>query len=256
MTWEMLKRSGKRNFKESMGKNLPQKKDQQADIFQSVELSPEEIRGALVDAGSKAFAREIPFFNKIFGVIDQVHRELRDKQLNSLLQQFNAKLDSNDETIKRLNALFSEPNGVALFGKITSILNNGSYNEEWIGLLSNALKKISDVEIKERFDELEYILSQIARLSPQALIILSKGDKWRTARLSGGSSTSKETLLGDWDMQIAKFFAANVGITERDTISMLAHTFRELETANMIYLTTSKTVECREIGARVQNLIS
>lgn len=227
-----------------------------SDLVNQVDLPDDKIGEVLSKAGGKIIADNIPIFNKFFGAIEKVNSEIREEKLKILLSSFQSHFDSIDEAFAQFSKIFKNRAGIILFQKIIHILDQGDADEEWIDLLGNVLNSITADEVEKHFEEKSYILSQIARLSPQALLILSKGDNWGSVKFTGSTTMSNQTIVGDWDSQAAIFFASQVNITDEEVKLRISHTFRELESNGMIYVTPSKSLGCTQIGARVQSIVT
>jgi hypothetical protein len=85
-------------------------------------------------------------------------------------------------------------------------------------------------------EEEMYTLSQIDRLSPQALILISKYDVWREVNIQGTTTTSGFTM-GDWAPQVTRFLTTKMGGTNLHAGGRINHSFRELESTGMLALT-------------------
>src|SRR4051812_46578197 len=113
------------------------------DPLESIELSKEQVKDVLTSAGVKSIAENIPFFNKLFGVIERVNEEVREEKLRILLGQFQSHFNNHDKAFNQLKALFGSRSGLILFQKIFHILDNGDADPEWIDLLAKALQYVS-----------------------------------------------------------------------------------------------------------------
>ncbi len=206
------------------------------DVIGKVELSRERIRAALVAAGTRTVAGQVPILREILGAVDNINSEVREEKLKILLEQFASKFDSLEQALAQLHRIFRERAGLIVFQKIVQILDNGETDEEWIGMLATTLERMTGDDIQTSFEEKTYLLSQIARLSPQALIVLGKYDLWGVVRITGTTTTSGRTVAGDWDQQAARHFARVVAVTNANTTVRMAHAFQELESTGMIRL--------------------
>lgn len=226
--------------------------DRDSDPFEKIELSKEKYAEIFASAVSKTLGGKIPIYGILLGGVERITQEIREEKLTILLNGFEKRFDSSEEALGQFKKLFQSRSGLVLFEKIVHILDDGTEDREWINLLSNVLKNILDNKIEKQFEELSYVLAQISKLSPQALIVLSKKENWRTYKFTGSTTTSKQTVVGDWDAQIAKHFAASISVIDKNKIVRMAHTFRELESTGMIFIAENKKLACSEVGEIVR----
>lgn len=226
--------------------------DTDSDPLEKIELSKEKYAEIIVSEGSKTLSGKIPILGDILEGVERITARVREEKLNILLKFFEKRFNSTEEALNQFKKLFQSRAGLILFEKIVHILDSGTEDREWINLLSNVLKNIVDNDIEKQFEGLSYVLAQISKLSPQALIVLSKREKWYTYDFTGSTTMSKQTVVGDWDTQISKHFAAAISVIDQNKIVRMAHTFRELESTGMIFITENKKLECTEVGELVR----
>jgi len=226
--------------------------DTDSDSLDRIELSKEKYAEIIANAGTKTLGGKIPILGILLEGVDRITQKVREEKLKILLNGFEKRFNSTENALNQFKKLFQSGPGVVLFEKIVHILDNGTEDREWIDLLSNVLKNIVNNEIGKQFEELSYVLAQIAKLSPQALIVLSKIESWHSYKFTGSTTMSKQTVVGDWDTQIAKHFATAIGVIDNNKIVRMAHTFRELESAGMIFISEDKKLTCTEVGELVR----
>ena len=197
----------------------------------------------------------ISLFGKILKITDSFSQKIREIKLISLLKSYQKRFESSEKAIKQFKKLFKSRSGLILLEKIIHILNDGAEDKEWIDLLGGVLKNIANSEIEKHFEELSYTLAQIAKLSPQALIVLSKTENWLNHRFPDGTTMSNQTIVGDWEKKISESFAEKIGIVDDDKIIRIAHTFRELEMSGMVYINSGKFLVWTEVGKLVHKSI-
>jgi hypothetical protein len=222
-----------------------------------VKLSDREVKDALLaaTAGTAISAGlGVVGLGKIIEWKERLDQALRDQQLNKTLQQFVQRFSSVDDAVARLQILTGTREGQILFRKVIQILEGGESDPDWTALLANILKNVSDEKIVAQFRQYEFLLSQIDKLSPQSLVVLSKYQLWNMATISGTSTTSKHTVAGDWDSQISNFLARQIGTTDSSVILRIGHTFKELESAGMVFLSGSQ-VKLTIMGAEIYRVI-
>ncbi len=218
-----------------------------------IELSEEQLTTAITEATTGSIGSSIPIFRKVLEWTERVKQNTKEEKLKILLKHYSAHFESIEKANETFNFLLGTRSGQVLFSKIVNLLDSNT-DEEAIELLANILKKISDTDFEKQFEQHLYILSQIDKLTPQALIMLSKYEIWKQVSLSGGTTTSKHTVLGDWDSQVANFLARSLKITDSNTVLRIAHSFLELESAGLIFLDGS-FIKLAIIGAEIYQII-
>lgn len=236
-------------------RGLTPKPKKEVDIFDQLELSGTEAVEVFVEASAGTLISSIPGVNKLLEWSERVSQGTKEKKLTMLLTQFAERCDSAEEAQARLAMVVGTTHGRILFHKVLQLSEKGSEDPEWVKLLANVLSNMSDSDIEAKFNEYEYALSQIDRLSVHAVVVLSRYEKWKGVSLSGSTTTSKHTVLGDWDSQAANFLAKNIGVTDSSIILRIGHSFLELERAGMVVLDGSQ-LKIDIIGAEVYRFIN
>ncbi|HVT75173.1 MAG TPA: hypothetical protein VHD69_02025 [Candidatus Paceibacterota bacterium] len=235
-------------------KNPPKKKDNlPVDPLENIGLSAEQIKEVVQASGTNLIVKIIPALDKFLGWIDYADQKIREQKLNNLLNVFISKFESTDKALKQIGELFRNRAGIILFQKIIQIIDNSSADDEWLNILANVLKNISNDDFVKHFEAKDYVLAQISKLTPQALIIINKHDIWKQAHIQNTTTTSGQTASGDWSEQITMFLRSKVGITDLHTGARINHSFRELESAGLIKL-TGHELKFTAIGLEIRNL--
>ncbi len=223
--------------------------DKNWNILDKIKLTPQETAGVLTSATVGTIASFIPGINKFFEWVERAGQISREEKLKILFKQYSANFDSIDDALSKLKLLITTRGGQTLFRKIIQIIDKGPEDEEWIQLLSRVLKNISNKEFEKYFEEEMYTLSQIDRLSPQALILISKYDVWRKVNIQGTTTTSGFTM-GDWAPQVTRFLTAKIGGVSLHAGGRINHSFRELESTGMLEL-KSNQLKLTAIGLEI-----
>lgn len=236
---------------------MPDKGDLQSLDPLTIKLSDKEVKDALL-AATKGTAISAGLgvlgLGKVFEWKERLDDALREQQLNNVLRQFAQQFASVDDAVARLQILTGTREGQVLFRKVIQILESGESDPDWTALLATILKNISDEKIAAQFRQYEFLLSQIDKLSPQSLVVLSKYNIWKDALISGTTTTSKQTMAGDWDSQISNFLARRIDVADSSAILRIGHTFKELESSGMVLLSGSY-VKLTIIGAELYRII-
>ncbi len=164
---------------------------------------------------------------------DEVNSEIENAKRNLLIEKYFDKSDENEKSIEQIKALITNPYGSTLFNKILQILDASPPDEKLIGHLSAALKYISDNDFKKLFDEHKFALSQIEKLTPQGLTVLSDFKNWPIFFMNGYSSNGGK-ITSDWIMDFTKAYAAHKKISDNEIINRILHSVNELVSSRLI----------------------
>lgn len=237
-------------------KNNKPKTQNPEDIVDEVELPTDTTIRALISASGKVVAGSIPGLNKFFQVVDTINQEVREEKLKILLSQFGNRFENIESALDQLRQLFQHREGLILFSKIIHILDNEVINDEWADVLADVLKTVSDSDVKEQFAKHSYILAQIDKLSPHALLLLHKYDSWSKVKFTGSTTMSGQTIVGDWDSQITNLFCSNTNTQDVEAKERIRHAFKDLEGRGIFKITESEGVSLTQVGQEIYNYIS
>lgn len=226
------------------------------DPLQNIELSDEKRNELLIKTFGEALLKKIPLLGSLIDHAQQYQNKVNSARLAILLSKFEEQLSSLETFRNALSKLLTSNAGIILFHKTVRIVNNGNFEQEYIELLAKALRYISESDFEDLFNEHDYALSQIEKLSPQALLLLSNFESWKGVLLQGSTTMSGQTIVGDWDVQATNFFVRSKSINDERIKKRIAHAFRELENYRMLYLTKNKNIALSPIGTEVYGYIS
>ena len=225
-----------------------------SDPLEEVGLDSQQIAGVLGKATTGSIASSIPGFNKIFEWIERVDQASREEKLKTLLVEYKEHFESFEDAISKLKLLTATRGGQTLFRKIIQIIDKGAEDQEWIRLIAITLKTTSKAEFEKYFDAQMFVLSQIDRLSPQALVLLSKYDVWKQANIQNTTTTSGQTM-GDWIPQATMFMRQKIGIENLEVGARVNHSFRELESTGIVDL-KGHQLKLTAIGLEIHRTIT
>jgi hypothetical protein len=181
----------------------------------------------LVKTFGESVLTEIPFINKISEFLQSYKNKLDDARLLILLTEFKNKHETTEKFQSQLKRLITTPSGISLFQKVVRIINIDVFDVDCIKLFATALKKVSDSDLDKLFDKHNYVLSQIEKLSPQALFLLHDKPNWPTFNFS--STTLGNQVLGEgWAPAFVKSYFNAKRIVDDNKIQYGAHAVREL----------------------------
>ncbi|TRZ78476.1 hypothetical protein D4R87_00610 [bacterium] len=228
-------------------------------VLDNIQLSKRKRIEILAKTLGKTVVEILPMVNeisKIISIPQKYKNEVDSVRALILLNEFQNRLDLNEDFKNKLEKLLTSNAGLLLFNKIIRILNRGNFNEEYTGTLAEVLKKISSSDdLEKMFEEYDYMLSQVEKLSPQALIILSNFEVWRGGKFSGGSTVSGQTVSKNWSIEMADKFAQSKSIEDIKHRQRIAHAYLELESNRMLYLSNSSNVLLSSIGEEIYKYI-
>ncbi len=227
--------------------------DRSSGPLDKIELSSQKIAGVLTTTILGSIVANVPIFGQIFEWIEKTDQASREEKLKILLTQYSSHFDSIDDALDKLKLLVATRGGQTLFRKIIQITDKGPEDHEWIKLLARVLKNIPNKEFEKYFEEEMYILSQIDRLSPQALILISKYDIWREVNIQGTTTTSGFTM-GDWAPQVTRFLTTKMESAGLSVGGRINHSFGELESTSMLVL-TGHQLKLTAIGLEIHRII-
>ena len=245
------------DIQKTSNNNKPNKKIETqlvSDPIEEVELSPQQIVGVLGEATAGSIASIVPGFNKIFEWIERVDQSSRQEKLKALLVEYKARFNSFDDAIAKLKLFTTTRSGQTLFRKIIQIVDKGPEDQQWIHLLAVILKKTTESEFEKYFDAQMFVLSQIDKLSPQALVLISEYEVWKQSNIQNTTTTSGQTM-GDWLPQITRFMRQKKNIDNLEVGARINHSFRELESAGMVDL-KGHQLKLSAIGLEIHRTIT
>jgi hypothetical protein len=108
------------------------------------------------------------------------------------------------------------------------------------------------------FLEINYVLSQMEKLSVQALLLISKHTSWEDVRFERATNMSGQLIVGDWSIQVANHFAAKTNMkVDPKSVKRLAHCFLELQSNGIAQLNNeAKSFELTQVGQEVAIYLS
>ena len=243
-----------------MDKDIAKNKNQQIrkpestdNPLSSIELPDKLVDDLLIDTVGEAVLKEIPFISKFFGIIQSYKKKLDDARLYILLREFKNKHDTEEKFQIQLKKLITTPSGINLFQKIVRILNADIFDINYVKLLATVLKNISDSSFDKLFDKHNYTLSQIEKLSPQALFLIHDKSTW--PQFSFSSTTVSNQILGEgWAPAFIKTYFGNKGIIEESKIQHGIHAIRELNNAGFVKIEKDR-LYLTDIGENIYEYI-
>ncbi|MEJ9219376.1 hypothetical protein P4H46_14430 [Paenibacillus glucanolyticus] len=177
---------------------------------------------------------------------DEIDQEMNEAKKTLLLEQYFNLTDKHEDTINKLKNMLTNPQGNVLFNKIIRILEDYPPDQELIHHLSTALRHIV---LKENFQSLfeqhKFALSQIERLTPQALSILADYNNYPVFELQN-SITFGPKVTSDWNSHFVQTYCTKKNITDKDIRNRVSHSITELSTQGFIeaYKTEENWVVC------------
>ncbi|BAX67892.1 hypothetical protein [Latilactobacillus sakei] len=134
-----------------------------------------------------------------------------------------------------------------MYSKLIEILNDSPADDDTLNVLANVLRNISnDSDLKEHFSNKRVVLSMIAKLSPQALLVLQKTNRWPIMEAPNKASITVGGIMnGDNSEYIAQGLL-ETGIFNDISITSLGLAIKELE-VNGLCFTASGTVDGKNV---------
>ena len=164
---------------------------------------------------------------------ESVDEDLKEAKKEFLLAQYFEKNDQNEQALSQLKEFLSNAQGNTIFNKILRILDDTPPDLELSNHLSSALQHIVQNDFEKLFEEHKYALSQIEKLTPQALTIMSDFKNWPLIKL--GSSTSTGTkITSDWLFEFTQAYCKAKGISDKSLINRVQHSINDLISSRLI----------------------
>lgn len=172
--------------------------------------------------------------------------DLREAKKEYLLAEYFEQNENNSLAISELKKFLSSPQGNTLFNKILRVLDDSPPDIELAKHLSLALQHIVKSDFYKLFEQHKYALSQIERLTPQALSILSDYRNWPILSI-GSYSASGSKITSDWLMEFSQAYSTQKGINESEMQNRVRHSINELISVRFIeaHLVGEKRAQCK-----------
>jgi len=204
-------------------------------ILDNIDISDQKRKELAIEVLGEFCINKVPIIREVFGSINSYKDKLDHARLLILLKIFRDKYETMDKFQNNLKKLLLDPYGMYLFQKILAIVNACSIDTLYIKVLANVLKNISDSDFKKLFDEHDYVLAQIEKITPQAMLILAEADKWPMISFSSSMSSGVTTGEG-WDKDFAKKYGQIRNITDHKIIARISHAVNDLKNNNIFEL--------------------
>ncbi|EKQ17897.1 hypothetical protein LCAUCD174_2083 [Lacticaseibacillus paracasei] len=159
-----------------------------SDRIEAQRLGTEEVKDAVAKtAKEKGKNLTTDFFDGKWGslvldIVDtgnKLKEKLNDAKKVKLFAEYLQKSDDQQLALEKLSDLVTSPYGVAIYSKISSILDSSSADEDLLQILSAYLAKVTDSEdIRKTFSRSKTVLNIISKCSPQALILIKNRQVW------------------------------------------------------------------------------
>ncbi len=225
-------------------------------------LSEIEITGVdRIEAAADAAMRI--FFDKTLGLIPGIgalinftheyDNEIEKRKLEILLENFQQRHTSIEVSVDKMNTLLRSGSGFILFRKVMALVGDGPPEPEYLALLANTLKRIVDTDFTTLFLDHSYVLYQMDKLTPYALILLADNAKW--PKIDFASTTTSGVTNGQgWDMSFASKYCEYKGLSEHMAKLRICHVINELRNNNICELQPN-ALSLTMIGAELTSYI-
>lgn len=215
-----------------------------------IDLSGKVITELLLETvGETALEALSPRIGKILNFTKTFEGKINEARTSILLRDFESKHESHEKFQESIKNLITNPAGIILFQKVVRIVNADILDEKYIKILAGVLKKISNSDFHVLFEEHNYVLSQIEKLSPQALLVLSDFSNWPSVSYSS-TTTSGVTSGEGWDTSFATLYSNRKETPDEKTRARLSHVVNELRNNNLM-IPERTTLPLTTIGEEV-----
>ncbi len=171
----------------------------------------------------------------------EIDKEIDEAKKAILLEQYFNRADKQEDAINKLRIFLTNPQGNVLFNKILRILDDSPPDQELIYHLSSVLKYITDDDnFYKMFEKHKFALSQIEKLTPQALTILADYKNYPTFKLGSAISFGPK-VTSEWNVQFVNAYCLKKGISSQEFVTRVSHVITQLQTQG--YIEAYKTQE-------------
>jgi len=220
--------SDKNNYMESKKKSFDER-------LVGIRISKEEEKGIISKKTSEVIFDKalgaFPFGDFVKTILDwnkNVDDEIAEAKKAKLFEEYFNKSDETQEAVFMMRDFLTNPQGNVLFNKILRILDDTPPDEDLINQLSSTLKKIiNEGKFEDLFSEHKYALTQIEKLSPQALIILADHKNFPLFELTSGKEFDGQ-ITPEWRYDFLQAYLTNKGNSEPEFVNRLNHSILEL----------------------------
>ena len=217
---------------------LSSKEEGTNDLFDGIDLSEEKAQELLVETVGETFLDGVAEFihiSKFLNFSKSYNQKIDRARTIMLLSEFKEKHENTDKFKGAFKKIISTPSGMNLLQKIIRITQVNIADKSYIDKLATVLKNISDSDFETLFQEHNYVLSQIEKLTPQALLLLSDQINWPP--ITFASTTSSGVTTGrDWDTAFAILYSNRKGKYDEKTRARIVHSINELKNNNLVGL--------------------
>lgn len=213
----------------------------------------EEDEANITDGRTKKFIRDkaLGLFKvgeivlELLNWNESIDGDLREAKKEYLLAKYLKDNEKNTLAISQLKNFLSSAQGNTLFNKVLRILDDSPPDIELAGHLASALQHIVKNDFQKLFEQHKYALSQIERMTPQALTILSDHRNWPLIGL-GSYSASGSKVTSDWLSEFTSAYTESKSIFDAETQNRVNHSINELISGRFIeaHLTGEKMAKC------------
>lgn len=208
--------------------------------LEAIKISEEEERDISKNHTKKFVRDKLLGLFKVGEIISEiikwnesVDEDIKEAKKEYLLSQYFEKNDTNELALKNLQEFLSNPQGNTLFNKILRILDDTPPDRELSEHLANALRYIINNSFHELFEEHKYALSQIEKITPQCLTILSDSNSWPTIK-PRSISASGSKVTSEWLTEFTEAYALIKKIDNPKIARRISHSISELENTGLI----------------------
>jgi len=217
-----------------------------------VNLSEEEVNEISSDHTKKFIRDKALGLFKIGEIVSEiinwnesVDEDLKEAKKEYLLAQYFEKNDQNENALSQIKEFLSSPQGNTIFNKILRILDDTPPDLELSNHLSSTLQYIVQNDFERLFEEHKYALSQIEKLTPQALTIIADYNSWPLITL-GSSTSSGSKITSDWLFEFTHAYCESKNIYDQGLKNRVQHSINELISTRLIeaHRTESGKAKC------------
>lgn len=185
---------------------------------------------------------------KVLDTAERIEEATQEYKRGMLMQEYSQQVKLTQDEVSKLEKFVTSPEGNILFNKIVRIVNNNPPIPHYAKLLANALKTTINSNFLELFHKYIYVLNQIEKLTPQALIILVDSNNWPEYSI-GTYASEKGVITSEWIKSFLLSYGPAKKITDDSTIRRIGHALQELLRANLIRSRHANQIDSKNLGS-------
>ena len=184
----------------------------------------------------------------VLDTAERIEGATQEYKKGMLMEEYGRQVKINQDEVAKLKKFVTSPEGNIVFNKIIRILNNNPPIPYYAKLLATALRKIINSDFSNLFTKHVYVLNQIEKLTPQALIILVDCKNWPEYSI-GAYASERGVITSEWIKSFLSSYAPVKKVADDSMIRRMGHALQELLRANLIVSRHAHATDSKGLGS-------